>query len=273
MIDFKSEDILTCLLLIVVGYFIAKFFSRSCNGFSVGGETTFKCFDETGTKYDDCYTAYKSTSDSEDGLTAQCNNSIFEKSGEKCGTLSQPCYSGQTCKSSGKSCPKSGWCPHKTGKDPSYHPPVTDFVCIDKGITNSDHCVAKGAVYNNEIICKNEAECKDFETKYSNLYRCNASTTCSNGKACNDLYNWRVDETKTWEKPIKTRAQWGYCDQNWMCNCKGNLPGGGTEKCYWDESCLNGGIGCNAKGVKECRFCGFDQYPPCPSAPEDNIPT
>jgi hypothetical protein len=37
MVDLKNEEILTCLLIIVVGYFIAKMFSRSCNGFSVGG--------------------------------------------------------------------------------------------------------------------------------------------------------------------------------------------------------------------------------------------
>ena len=45
MAELKSEDILTCLCLIVVGYFIAKMFSRRCNGFSVGGQpetTEFK---------------------------------------------------------------------------------------------------------------------------------------------------------------------------------------------------------------------------------------
>tara|TARA_Y100001980_G_C14449812_1_gene233987 strand:- start:112 stop:522 length:411 start_codon:yes stop_codon:yes gene_type:complete len=36
MVDLKSEKILTCLLLIIVGYYIAKMFSRSCNGFSIG---------------------------------------------------------------------------------------------------------------------------------------------------------------------------------------------------------------------------------------------
>ena len=39
MAELKSEDILTCLCLIVVGYFIAKMFSRRCNGFSVGGQS------------------------------------------------------------------------------------------------------------------------------------------------------------------------------------------------------------------------------------------
>ena len=38
MFGLKNEEILTCLLLIVVGYFIAKMFSKRCNGFRVGGE-------------------------------------------------------------------------------------------------------------------------------------------------------------------------------------------------------------------------------------------
>ena len=38
MFGLKNEEILTCLLLIVVGYFIAKMFSKRCNGFSVGGQ-------------------------------------------------------------------------------------------------------------------------------------------------------------------------------------------------------------------------------------------
>ena len=40
MLGLKNEEILTCLMLVVIGYFIAKMFSRSCNGFSVGGKMT-----------------------------------------------------------------------------------------------------------------------------------------------------------------------------------------------------------------------------------------
>ena len=36
--DIKVEEIMVYLMLIVVGYYIAKMFSRSCNGFSVGGQ-------------------------------------------------------------------------------------------------------------------------------------------------------------------------------------------------------------------------------------------
>ena len=40
MVDLKSEEILTYLCLIVVGYFLAKMFSLRCDGFSVGGNQT-----------------------------------------------------------------------------------------------------------------------------------------------------------------------------------------------------------------------------------------
>ena len=43
MFGTKNEEILTYFLLIVVGYCIAKMFSRSCNGFSVGGQLYVNC--------------------------------------------------------------------------------------------------------------------------------------------------------------------------------------------------------------------------------------
>ena len=39
----KSEEILTYFLLVIIGYFIAKMFSRSCNGFRVGGRAQRRC--------------------------------------------------------------------------------------------------------------------------------------------------------------------------------------------------------------------------------------
>ena len=65
-LGFKTEEILTCLLLVVVGYFIAKMFSRcGCvgNGFSVGiqalpsdgAECTTKCKARVDSRYQyDC---------------------------------------------------------------------------------------------------------------------------------------------------------------------------------------------------------------------------
>jgi hypothetical protein len=57
MVDFKSEEILTCLCLIVVGYFLAKMFSLRCDGFSVGGQdcsiynNVEECIDTEGCTY------------------------------------------------------------------------------------------------------------------------------------------------------------------------------------------------------------------------------
>ena len=45
MIGLKNEEILTYLILVIIGYFIAKMFSRTCNGFSVGGPIyNFSCY-------------------------------------------------------------------------------------------------------------------------------------------------------------------------------------------------------------------------------------
>lgn len=41
-----------------------------------------------------------------------------------------------------------------------------------------------------------------------------------------------------------------------------------TEPCYYDPTCKQGGLGCNAAGFEQCRFCGFSQYSPisCPGS-------
>lgn len=38
MFGLKNDEILTCFLLIIIGYCIAKMFSRRCEGFSVGAK-------------------------------------------------------------------------------------------------------------------------------------------------------------------------------------------------------------------------------------------
>ena len=55
------EEILTYLMLIIVGYFVAKMFSRTCNGFSVGGSEVYldcpplSIDDSVGEQMKDCY--------------------------------------------------------------------------------------------------------------------------------------------------------------------------------------------------------------------------
>lgn len=58
-----------------------------------------------------------------------------------------------------------------------------------------------------------------------------------------------------------------------MTECPETCTDDPAQRCYLDLACLNpatdryNGLGCNAGGVGErCRFCGFDNYPPCPVA-------
>ena len=37
-----------------------------------------------------------------------------------------------------------------------------------------------------------------------------------------------------------------------------------NERCYTDPDCSNGGLGCKALGITNCRFCGFTPYAKCP---------
>jgi len=41
--DIKVEELVIYLMLIIFGYYIAKMFSRSCNGFKVGGRAQKRC--------------------------------------------------------------------------------------------------------------------------------------------------------------------------------------------------------------------------------------
>ena len=38
-----------------------------------------------------------------------------------------------------------------------------------------------------------------------------------------------------------------------------------SESAYIDNDCRNGGLGCNAYGQWNCRFCGFGVYNSCPA--------
>jgi hypothetical protein len=58
------------------------------------------------------------------------------------------------------------------------------------------------------------------------------------------------------------------------CDVHNDLPCGtraapvcasASEPCYFDATCLKGGLGCNAGGKgDQCRFCGFGPFVPCP---------
>ena len=75
MFGLKNEEILTYLILVVIGYFIAKMFSRTCNGFSVGGKESNS---SKKYKYDQCFipNMYPSA-DETDFYVTNCNGEIW----------------------------------------------------------------------------------------------------------------------------------------------------------------------------------------------------
>ena len=113
-LGFKTEEILTCLLLIVVGYFIAKMFSErcGCNGFSIGGAyggsscggpydpndpTTYCQFTNDASLRYKCNTTDVCNSFTENGCNGSdslcCNDpdsSYFGLQKEKCPSMNQP---------------------------------------------------------------------------------------------------------------------------------------------------------------------------------------
>ena len=52
--DIKVEEMLKCFMLIIVGYFIAKLFSKTCNGFNVGGQPVPVMCDPDATPEEKC---------------------------------------------------------------------------------------------------------------------------------------------------------------------------------------------------------------------------
>jgi len=74
MLGTKNDEILACLLLIFVGYTIAKMFSKRCEGFSVGIETP--CNDRITDHSEDLVDEINECIFGKSGDTTQCN---FEK--------------------------------------------------------------------------------------------------------------------------------------------------------------------------------------------------
>lgn len=70
-----------------------------------------------------------------------------------------------------------------------------------------------------------------------------------------------IDPTRTTTQSKKTTTTFKPTDHPGGCDCDGE-----TET---DARCLDiphdpyGGLGCDACGVPDCRFCNFGVYPPC----------
>jgi len=150
MVDFKSEEILTCLCLIVVGYFLAKMFSLRCDGFRVGGQPDIPC-----TNSQDCNNNAAIDDDGKDMVYGYRPN---------CQCLCKNDYTGRSCDI------------------------LQDNLCISQ--RSRDDCISHDGCYystkNNENRCKS---CESIDlTNSDTLYKdmvCEAPMT--NGKCRYDL--------------------------------------------------------------------------------------
>ena len=73
--------------------------------------------------------------------------------------------------------------------------------------------------------------------------------------------NFRNDRSLSEENSIafpkvNTKASPCFLEPSYSCNDKINT-------CQFDETCAQGGLGCNAGGHELCRFCGGTQYGAC----------
>ncbi|CAM9869891.1 unnamed protein product, partial [Choristocarpus tenellus] len=60
-------------------------------------------------------------------------------------------------------------------------------------------------------------------------------------------------------------AQWSHRNLMDFEPCSSSCLTSVSEKCFNDESCEDGGLGCAAFGDQLCRFCGFADFDSCPS--------
>ena len=249
-----NKEVLTCILLIIVGYMTAQLFMRRVNGFNVGGQT--ECpFKDAKCKIDGKHLYSKSAPDICNTLTKEsCNDSWYENTIKGGGNNTTPigiaCYwnsSGNDCVTPGTgfktitdACPtKSCNAPTPGGKTPAPAPgPGTSYNC------NASKCVpvsGKNGSYTNIFDCHDlcqgpisfncsESKCVPVSGKngsYTNVsdcisdcektapsYSCSSSGYFSN----DDCYN-----NKKLVDPYKWHLSSASCTDD---NCKGcqNVP-------------------------------------------------
>ena len=150
MVDFKSEEILTCLFLIVVGYFLAKMFGLRCDRFSVGGQPDIPC-----TNSQDCNNNAAIDDDGKDMVYGYRPN---------CRCLCKSDYTGRSCNR------------------------LHAHLCISQ--INMDDCISHDGCYystkDNENICRSceSIDLTYIDTEYKDR-RCKMPMT--NGKCRYDL--------------------------------------------------------------------------------------
>ena len=201
MVNLDSKEILTYLMLVVVGYFIAKMFSRRCEGFNISTRAETSRPDRY--KADEC------------DISIDCRpNGWGGYEGCKCGTYK--CDSPLLGNKDKNLMNQTTFCGTGKGTTNSLGDRPDKFYCKNNGFNKNDTCVrngcAKEGFYSTVLDnCKNEA-------KKSNTFLCNHGEKCSNGSDCPGTYNWKsiiLDKTK---KPhyktinINTPTDYGFCE-------------------------------------------------------------
>ena len=205
----KGEKILTCFLLVVVGYYIAKMFNKSCNGFRVGGLLESSDYYEP-------------------------NNCELGRTGIGC--------LGYTCKTTflghPNYCGLDGgvWDGLVTEQKAPETLDKSNFRCKDEDMFNTDKCYYQGClvperrwdpsgIWSKMSLGENLKKCKSIEEN-NNLLICNDGEVCSNGLPCPTKFTihdiWNTNLYNTSDSQNEITAEYGFC----------KIPSGKTPEEY-----------------------------------------
>ena len=200
----ESKEVLTCILLIIIGYMTAQLFMRRVSGFNVGGQT--ECpFKDAKCKIDGKHLYSKSAPDICNTLTKEsCNDSWYENTikggANKTTPIGIACY----WNSSGKDCvtPGTGFktitdaCPTKSCDAPTPGPtPGPPANASSSYNCSGSMCVnvsGTDGTYSSESDCLN-SDCE----KTTPSFNCSSSgyfsnDDCYNNKKLVDPYKWHL---------------------------------------------------------------------------------
>jgi hypothetical protein len=189
-----NKEVLTCILLIIVGYMTAQLFMRRMNGFNVGGQNSCYFKDVTCKLGQSEYPIPSGKSDPCKGISQdKCNKSWYENTIKGGANKTTPVGIACLWNSSGKDCvtPGTGFhsssgCPIKSCDAPTPGPPGATYNC------SGSMCVSvsgTSGTYSNESDCLN-SDCE----KTTSTINCSSSGYFSHDDCYNN--NKLVDSSK-----------------------------------------------------------------------------
>jgi len=188
--NFDTKEVVTCVLLIVVGYMTAQLFMRKCNGFRVGGQNscyfgndmtckigTFAQKPGGGTPNPDPCSKIKASNCNKSWWQSKTDGGANGKTpiGAKCNLVKNECktlrglHSISGCPT--KSCTDNSNSPPPGGKTPTPTPtPSPTVSCSSTGLMNfGDKCINNGSVVDDP---SNDPNCKKLkDCHYSMFYK------------------------------------------------------------------------------------------------------